>query len=64
MWEYGKLDGKIARRHRLGGNVQFVMWSEGHMVNGFTYPEDWWLNYDSSHWNRFQKYPDFNFDQI
>lgn len=68
-WEYGKMDDKIARRDRASGAVQFIMWHEGYVVGqtadrcDFIYPEDWWINFDSTHWPKFKPYQDHNFDQ-
>ena len=65
LWEYGVLrtpvkgvfgsdmSGRRVRRHRLGRNVQCVLWKageQGHL-------EDYWCNMDSSWWEFFV--PDF-----
>jgi len=53
-WEYGTTArGSRARRHRITGEVQFVLWNAGE--RGHT--EDYWHRMDESHWPGFQPAP-------
>lgn len=48
-YEYGTVDGKLSRRHRAKGNVQFILWKageQGHIL-------DYWHDYDKSWWEHF-----------
>lgn len=50
VWEYGVCNKQQARRHRLHGNVQFLLWyagEHGHL-------KDYWINFDSSWWPEFK----------
>lgn len=60
-WEYGTCHDGPARRNRSTGAVQFVLWPKGHVAKVgvlydqiYTYPEDWWHDFDSSWWPKFQ----------
>jgi hypothetical protein len=50
VWIYGTCRGRLARKHRKKGNVQFVLWEAGQQ--GHT--EDYWHNFDSRWWNGFE----------
>jgi len=60
LWESGTCgwDAKPARRHRIHGNVQFVLHPAG-TQNHF---EDYWHNFDSSWWPTFEAGPVASFD--
>ena len=59
-WEHGTCKDRPARRHRMSGEVQFVIWLKGHVLHGryggenYTYTEDYWVAFDSSWWPLFQ----------
>lgn len=40
-WEYGECNGGIARRHKVNGNVQFVLWKAGQQGH----KQDYWHNF-------------------
>lgn len=50
FWEYGYCNNKKARRHKINGNVQFVLWEDGEQG----YKQDFWINFDKSYWNEFK----------
>lgn len=55
-WQYGvctAVSTKRARRHRLTGEVQFVLWEKGYQVGDYTYADDYWTSYDKSWWGHF-----------
>lgn len=51
FWIYGTCNNKIARKHSIHKNVQFVLWKEGEQGH----KKDYWHNFDSSWWNGFKK---------
>lgn len=55
IYEYGSctVDGKrrLARRNRLLGNVQFILWQPGE--HGHVHP--YWVDYDRTWWKNFKK---------
>ena len=51
FWQYGTCRNRVARRHRIKGNVQFVLWKAGE--HGHT--KDYWYNFDSYWWSHFKK---------
>lgn len=52
VWEYGTAGKhqRLARRHRINGNVQMVLWKAGEQ--GHT--EDFWYDFDKSWWPTFR----------
>lgn len=54
-WEYGTCNNRVARRHKVNKNVQFVLWEKGEQkeVDGIGHTEDKWVNFDSSWWGGF-----------
>lgn len=68
IWDYGTCEtehiwkGKTeksirpARKHRITGAVQFVLWKVGDKQGDYTYTEDFWIDYDSSWWKGFKKF--------
>jgi hypothetical protein len=50
VWEYGTCGEGVARRHRIKGNVQFVIWRAGEQGHD----KDCWINFDSSWWSLFK----------
>ncbi len=53
-WEHGLCRGNIpARRHRVKGNVQFVIWKEGEQG----YKEEQWIDFNEYWWNTFIEDP-------
>jgi hypothetical protein len=56
-----------ARKHRIKGNVQFILWPKGKFVegycvcpetgldfpNGYTYTKDYWHDYNEYWWPNF-----------
>ena len=60
-FDYGILNQRNARRCKLKGNVQFVLWRKGDQkyVDGIGHTHDVWVDFDSSWWNDF--IPNFKF---
>jgi hypothetical protein len=54
-WEYGHIRSTPARRHKLNGNVQFILWHKGDQknVDGIGHTEDKWIDFEKSWWNMF-----------
>lgn len=52
VWEYGTCNNQRARRHKLKGNVQFVLWKAGKQGHN----KDFWINFDWSWWIDFKPY--------
>lgn len=50
IWEYGECRERKARRHKLSGNVQFVIWQAGE--HGHT--SDYWVDFNSWWWKEFK----------
>lgn len=50
IWIYGTCRGRIARKHRRKGNVQFVLWKAGEQGQ----KEDFWIDFDPSWWHEFK----------
>ena len=48
-WEFGICNQLLARRHKLNGNVQMMLWKAGERGH----KEDYWHNFDPSWWSRF-----------
>ncbi len=51
IWIYGTCKERPARKHRINGNVQFVIWYAGEQG----YKEDCWINFDNYWWNDFKQ---------
>jgi hypothetical protein len=51
LWTYGICNNLPARKHRIFGNVQFVLWEAGKQG----YKKDYWINFDKSWWGSFKK---------
>ena len=51
IWEYGTCNDRPARKHKIKGNVQFILWNKGEQGHS----EDFWINFDSSYWDSFIK---------
>lgn len=49
-WVYGICNGKKARKHKIKGNVQFVLWKAGEAENN----EDYWHDFDCYWWEYFK----------
>jgi hypothetical protein len=59
VWIYGYCHGGVARRHRIYGNVQFVLWpagTQGHIV-------DYWHDMNSYWWPQFTTTAPVNFSE-
>lgn len=52
VWEYGTCANKLARKHKLKGNVQFILWKAGEQGH----KKDYWHNFDPSWWVQFKKH--------
>ena len=52
VFEYGTCSNRQARKHKLKGNVQFVLWKKGEQGH----KKDYWHNFDSSWWSQFEKH--------
>jgi hypothetical protein len=50
VWVYGSCNGRIARKHKIKGNVQFILWYAG--TQG--HKEDFWHDFDKSWWELFE----------
>lgn len=44
-WEYGNVNGTLARRHRKTGECQFVLWKKGQQGH----QEDYWHRFGDGH---------------
>lgn len=61
MYEYGstKVIGGLSsstwntpsRKHKINGNVQFILWKKGEQGHS----RDYWIDFHSSHWIEFKK---------
>ena len=51
VWEYGTVQGRIARRHKIKKNVQFILWYAG--TQG--HEKDFWHNFHPSWYDQFEK---------
>jgi hypothetical protein len=49
VWQYGTCNNRVARRHRIYKNVQFILWKAGEQGH----IEDYWHNFDRSWWSQF-----------
>ncbi len=47
VWEYGNCQGRIARRHKLNQNVQFITKDElRHKIYWYTFSFRYWRNFE------------------
>lgn len=53
VWEHGTCNNLPARRNKLHGNVQFVLWKAGEQGH----QKDFWINFDRSWWVEFKPTP-------
>ena len=51
LYEYGVCNRLRARRNRITGEVQFVLWKAGEQGH----KDDWWINFDRSWYGQFRK---------
>lgn len=51
LWIVGTCRGRVARKHRLYGNVQFVLWKAGEHEN----KKDFWIDFYPDKWHEFEK---------
>lgn len=49
QWQVGVCHGRAARRNRLTGEVQFVLWKSGE----YGHASDYWHRFDPSWWDEF-----------
>jgi hypothetical protein len=49
-WEYGRCRNRVARRHKIFGNVQFILWEAGKQGH----ESDFWINFDPTWWDLFK----------
>jgi|TARA_R110000765_G_scaffold96266_1_gene181058 hypothetical protein len=56
-YEYGTCLDRDARRSRLNGNVQYVLWYKGDQkyLDGIGHLKDKWVDFSESHWVMFEK---------
>ena len=52
VWIYGTCHDREARKHKLKGNVQFVLWKKGE----HGYKNAFWHNFEHSWWVQFVKH--------
>ena len=54
IWEYGTAGNtaRHSRRHKIKGNVQFILWEAGEQ----DYQDDYWHDFDPYWWNTFRRY--------
>lgn len=52
VWEYGTCSGRIARKHKITGHVQFILWRKGEQG----YEEDYWHDMHDTWWTKFNKH--------
>jgi hypothetical protein len=50
LWVYGICNGQKARKHKIKGNVQFVLWKAGE--KGHT--KDYWHDFENGWWSEFK----------
>lgn len=50
IYEYGTCNELYARRNKLTGVVQFILWKAGEQGH----KKDYWINFDSSWYNQFK----------
>jgi hypothetical protein len=53
FWIYGTCRGRVARKHRLKGNVQFVLWKAGEQGH----KKDFWIDFYPDKWHEFNNHP-------
>lgn len=53
-YEYGRCNGRLARRHKASGVVEFILWPVGTRHGEFVYKENFWCAFDSSWWPTFK----------
>lgn len=60
QWKKGDkyLNTRYARRNRLTGEVQFILWHIGDKQRDYIYTENFWVNYHESRWSGFIKNDD------
>lgn len=51
LWEYGVCNNMRARRNRLTGAVQFILWKAGEQGH----EKDYWQTFERSWWSLFEK---------
>ena len=62
IWEYGTCGNhnRVARKHRLYGNVQFVLWKAGEQ----NHKKDYWHNFDESWWKTFKNNKQYTINKM
>lgn len=48
IWIRGTCNGRVARKHRIFKNVQFILWKQGEQGH----KKDFWVNFDT-YWYKF-----------
>lgn len=58
FWIYGTCNNMQARKHKIKGNVQFIMFKIGDQkyVDGVGHLKNRWIDFDSSWWGGFIAY--------
>lgn len=51
LYEYGELNNLKARRNKITGSVEFLMWEAGQ----FGRKEDYWTQFESSWWGQLKR---------
>lgn len=51
IWEHGRCRDRPARRDRITGEVQFVLWKAGEQGH----QQDYWHRFDSYWWDQFKR---------
>lgn len=49
-WIYGSCKGRVARKHKQNGNVQFIL----HYAGTQGHEQDYWHDFDPSWWGYFE----------
>lgn len=50
---YGRCNGRLARRHKLSGEVEFILWKKGDRQGDHVYTDNFWCRFDPSWWDQF-----------
>lgn len=52
IWIYGTCHKKLARKHKINKNVQFILWKAGEQGH----KQDFWIDFDNSWWYLFEEH--------
>lgn len=57
FWQYGKCYNYPARRNKLFGNVQYLLFKKGDLkyIDNIGHPKNVWRDFDKGMWGEFKK---------